>query len=174
MDLTISLKPKKYAKPTVRLPAKIQLAGGAAATEKPYTKPSTKHCVKPCARPCTKIMRLLDHDFVWCIYERFHFLSEALANQKILFILQHETIGLYAEHVPREDALQLKYESRPTSGRVNSKMDLFLYGNGDTIDTTQIFKIIEDLKIEHIYVSYKPSNNRGNKTWIRSHGFWLK
>lgn len=157
MDLSISLKPKKYAKPTVRLTAKIQL-GTVATTE------------KPCAKPCAKIMRLLDHDFVWCIYERFHFLSEFLANQKILFILQHETIGLYAEHVPREDALQLKYESRPTSGRVNSKMDLFLYRNGDTIDTAQIFKIIEDLKIEHIYVSYK----QANKTWIRSHGFWIK
>jgi hypothetical protein len=135
------------------------------ASEKPSTKPSTK----PCARPCAKIMRLLDHNFVQSIHERFHKLSEILAIQGTFFILQHETIGLYAEHVPRgEEALQIKYESRPTSGRVNSKMDLFLYG--DTIDTAQVFKIIEDLKIEHMYVSYK----QANKTWIRSHSFWIR
>jgi len=78
-------------------------------------------------------------------------------------VLQHETFGLYAEcrkgGAPR-------FESRKSTGRINVFMDLFLFG--DDVNTVAIFKTIEELNIDYIYVKYM----RHQKAWICRHGEW--
>ena len=116
------------------------------------------------SRPCPYAMSLLSHPQIWKVHDIFHSLVDALSKLPHGgFVLQHETFGFYAECNPGREPI---FETKRCSGRLNLNIDLFLFGQG--VNTAAIFKMIDELDISNIFVSYKTYD----KAWLRAAGEW--